>query len=46
MSINTISKETRLEVLVRLLDNNESFEDACSKSAVTTEEAKQFLARN
>ena len=46
MSINTISKDKRLEVLVRLLKNNESFEIACSKSALTINEAKSFLANN
>ncbi|MBD3791575.1 MAG: hypothetical protein IE918_05395 [Campylobacterales bacterium] len=46
MSIKNISKETRVKVLIRLLKNNESFEDACSKSALSIKEAKQFLAQN
>ena len=44
MSIKNISQEKRLEVLVRLLKNDESFETACSKSAVKVEDAKRFLA--
>jgi hypothetical protein len=44
MSINKISQEKRLEVLIRLLKNNESLETACSKSAVKIEVAKKFLA--
>ncbi|UFH58414.1 hypothetical protein [Sulfurovum mangrovi] len=46
MSIKNISYERRLEVLIRLLNNHESLETACSKSAVKIEDAKKFLAEN
>ena len=43
MSINNISTETRLEVLVRLLKNNEPFDIACSKSGLAINNAKKLL---
>jgi len=45
MSVNNISKDDRLKVLVRLLKSNESFETACSKSAISQTEAKKLLAQ-
>jgi hypothetical protein len=45
MSINTIniSKITKLNVLIRLLSNNELFDVACSKSGLSITNAKQLL---
>jgi len=45
MSINNITKTEKLEVLIRLLDSNESFENACSKSGLNRSEAKNLLAQ-
>ena len=45
MSINSITKEERLEVLKRLLTSNGNFDTACSKAALTTTEAKTLLAK-
>jgi hypothetical protein len=45
MSINpiNISKMTKLNVLIRLLNNNELFDVACSKSGLSISNAKQLL---
>ena len=45
MSINTIniSKMIKLNVLIRLLNNNELFDVACSKSGLSISNAKQLL---
>ena len=45
MSINSIPKEEKLEVLIRLITSNEKFDTACSKSGLTTTEAKTLLAK-
>ena len=44
--VNNISKETKLKVLIRLLKNNELFDIACSKSGLTSNDAKKLLAKN
>jgi len=44
MSISTIDTKTKLSVLKYLIEQNESFEDACSKSALSTKTAKTLLA--
>ena len=48
MSINTIniSKMIKLNVLIRLLNNNELFDVACSKSGLAIKDAKKLLAKN
>ncbi|MDM5262961.1 hypothetical protein PF327_01995 [Sulfurovum sp. XTW-4] len=45
MSINTIniSKMIKLNVLIRLLNNHELFDVACSKSGLSLSNAKQLL---
>jgi hypothetical protein len=43
MSISKIDTKTKLTVLKSLLSKNESFEDACSKTALSTTQAKQLL---
>ena len=45
MSISKIDIQTKLTVLQYLLSKNESFEDACSKVALSTSEAKILLAK-
>jgi len=45
MSINNIPKEKKLEVLIRLLKSNESFDTACSKSGLNKSDAKNLLAQ-
>lgn len=48
MSINTIniSQMIKLNILIRLLSNNELFDVACSKSGLSISDAKQFLDNN
>jgi hypothetical protein len=48
MSINTIniSQMIKLNVLIRLLNNNELFDVACSKSGLAIKDAKKLLAKN
>ncbi len=48
MSIDTIniSKKIKLNVLIRLLNNNELFDVACSKSGLAIKDAKKLLAKN
>ena len=43
MSINNISEHSKLKVLIRLLNDNEQFNIACSKSGLSTHIAKQLL---
>lgn len=43
MSITNISTDIKHEVLLRLLQNGESFIDACSKSGLQIKAAKAFL---
>lgn len=43
MSISKIDIQTKLTVLKSLLSKNESFQDACSKVALSTKQAKQLL---
>jgi len=45
MSISKIDIKTKLNVLKYLLSKNESFEDACSKVALSTTDAKILLAK-
>ena len=45
MSILNITQEKKVEVLLRLLKSNESFETACSKSGLHKSEAKNLLAQ-
>jgi len=45
MSISNITKDEKLEVLIRLLKSNENFDNACSKSGLSTTAAKQLLAQ-
>ena len=46
MSINNISEHTRLKVLIRLLNNNEQFNIACSKSGLSINVVKKLLDKN
>jgi len=46
MSVNNISKDTRLKVLIRLLKDNEQFNIACSKSGLSINVAKKLLDNN
>jgi hypothetical protein len=46
MSVNNISKDTRLKVLLRLLKDNEQFHIACSKSGLSINIAKKLLDKN
>ena len=43
MSIQNIKQTEKLKVLLRLLDNNEKIETACSKAGLKIEATKQFL---
>ena len=45
MSIRNITKEEKLEVLIRLLKSNENFDSACSKSGLSPNIAKNLLAQ-
>ena len=46
MTINHISRDTRLKVLMRLLKDNEQFNIACSKSGLSLHTAKKLLDDN
>ena len=46
MSINNISEHARLKVLIRLLNNNEQFNIACSKSCLSRDIARKLLDKN
>ena len=43
MSIIDIKQTERVKVLLRLLDNQENIETACSKAGLNIEETKTFL---
>jgi hypothetical protein len=45
MSIHNITQEKKMEVFIRLLKSNESFDNACSKSGLNNTEAKSLLAQ-
>ena len=46
MSINYISEHDRVKVLIRLLNNNEQFAIACSKSGLSINVVKKLLDTN
>ncbi|WP_415397639.1 hypothetical protein [Sulfurimonas sp. CS5] len=46
MSIRNINQTQRVKVLLRLLDNQENIEIACSKAGLNVEVAKKFLSLN
>lgn len=46
MSINNISQNTRFQVLIRLLKDDEHFNIACSKSGLSINIAQQLLDKN
>ena len=43
MSITHIKTKQKIEVLLRLLQNNESLEDASSKAGLNIEETKSII---
>jgi len=43
MSISKVNLEIKLSVLKYLLSKHENFEDACSKVALSTAQAKKLL---
>jgi hypothetical protein len=46
MSIKDIDQTQRVKVLLRLLDNQENIEIACSKAGLNLEVAKKLLSLN
>lgn len=46
MSITHIKTNKKIEVLLRLLENNESLEDASSKAGLNIEQTKLILSNN
>ncbi|EDZ63380.1 hypothetical protein SMGD1_1817 [Sulfurimonas gotlandica GD1] len=46
MSIININQTQRVKVLLRLLDNHENIETACSKAGLNVEVTKKFLSLN
>ncbi|MDD3506569.1 MAG: hypothetical protein PHX65_08500 [Sulfurimonas sp.] len=46
MSIKDIDQTQRIKVLLRLLDNQENIEIACSKAGLNLEIAKKLLSLN
>ena len=46
MSIKNVKQTQRVKVLLRLLDNNENIEIACSKAGLNVEVTKKFLFIN
>lgn len=46
MSITHIKTNKKIEVLLRLLGNNESLEDASSKAGLNIEQTKLILSNN
>ena len=46
MSIKNINKTQKVKVLLRLLDNQENIETACSKAGLNVEVTKKFLSLN
>ncbi len=45
MSITHIKTNKKIEVLLRLLENNESLEDASSKAVLNIEQTKLIIKR-
>jgi len=43
MSIRNVKQTEKVRVLLRLLDNNENIETACSKAGLNIEVTKTFL---
>lgn len=43
MSITNIKQTEKVKVFLRLLDNNENIEVACSKAGLNVEVTKKFL---
>lgn len=43
MSISKVNLDTKLSILKYLLSKHEKFEDACSKVALSTAQAKKLL---
>ncbi len=46
MSIRNIKQTEKVKVLLRLLDNQENIETACSKAGLNIEVTKKFLSLN
>ncbi len=46
MSIRNIKQTEKVKVLLRLLDNHENIEIACSKAGLNVEITKKFLSLN
>ncbi|MEA3352514.1 MAG: hypothetical protein U9Q33_01670 [Campylobacterota bacterium] len=46
MSITNIQKTEKVKVFLRLLDCNEKFKDACSKSGLKLDDIKSLLLSN
>ncbi len=46
MSIRNIKQTEKVKVLLRLLDNQENIETACSKAGLNVEVTKKFLSLN
>ena len=44
MSVTNIKQTEKVKVLLRLLDNQESIETACSKAGLKVEVTKTFLS--
>lgn len=45
MSITNINQIEKIKVFLRLIENEESFEIACSKSGLNDLDAKEFLQK-
>jgi len=46
MSITNINQTQKVKVLLRLLENDENIEVACSKAGLNVEVTKKFLSLN
>lgn len=46
MSTRNIKQTEKVKVLLRLLDNHENIETACSKAGLNLEVTKKFLSLN
>ena len=46
MSIRNVKQTEKVKVLLRLLDNHENIEIACSKAGLNVEITKKFLSLN
>lgn len=46
MSTRNVKQTQKVKVLLRLLDNDENIEVACSKAGLNVETTKKFLALN